>query len=150
MINFLRKMSSWVNKVTGNPTFQFIIIFIAGIMAGYQVGEQTKFYNLSKDPQASLVELIYKKCGGNEIVAKDIRGPWTTEQMTCWSEELTHASDNTFKTEMHFKISKFLHECNLKKEDQKKCINDISSEYQKRVKKYRELKTLMSESSRYN
>ncbi|EDR7088705.1 hypothetical protein GPB80_004420 [Salmonella enterica] len=55
MINFLRKMSSWVNKVTGNPTFQFIIIFIAGIMAGYQVGEQTKFYNLSKDPQASLV-----------------------------------------------------------------------------------------------
>ncbi|EHC95917.1 hypothetical protein LTSEURB_6728 [Salmonella enterica subsp. enterica serovar Urbana str. R8-2977] len=51
---------------------------------------------------------------------------------------------------MYFKISKFIHECNLKKEDKKKCINDISSEYQKRVKKYRELKTLMSESSRYN
>ncbi|ECW3620889.1 hypothetical protein F3Z39_21780, partial [Salmonella enterica] len=148
MINFLRKTSLWINKTTGNTTFQFILIFIAGIIAGYQAGGQTKFYNLSKDPQASLVELIYKKCGGNTIVVKDIRGPWTTEQMTCWSEELTHASDNTFKTEMYFKISKFIHECNRKKEDKKKCINDISSEYQKRVKKYRELKTLMSESSR--
>lgn len=37
-----------------------------------------------------------------------------------------------------------------KKKTEKKCIIDISSEYQKRLKKYRELKTLMSESSRYN
>ncbi|EMF3801273.1 hypothetical protein V3J37_003828 [Salmonella enterica] len=119
MVNFLRKTSSWVNKVTGNPTFQFIIIFIAGIMAGYQAGEQTKFYNLSKDPQASLVELIYKKCGGNEIVAKDIRGPWTTEQMTCWSEELTHASDNTFKTRCILKSVNFSMNATSKKKTKK-------------------------------
>ncbi|CNV13143.1 TPA_asm: hypothetical protein G0M21_18565 [Salmonella enterica subsp. enterica serovar Typhimurium] len=139
MINILRKTSLWVDKVTGNTTFQFSLIFIAGIIAGFQAGEQTTFYNLSKDPQAAIVELIYKKCRGNNIVVKDIRGPWSPEQITCWREELAHVRDNTFKTEMYFKIGQYTHECNIKKEDQKKCQADISSKYQKM------LKTLMDE-----
>ncbi|WP_367376778.1 hypothetical protein [Hafnia alvei] len=146
MINFLRKTSSWVNKATGNTTFQLILIFITGIIPGFQAGEQATFYKLSKDPQAALVELIYKKCGGNKIVAKDIRGPWSTEQMSCWSEELAHIRDNTFKTEVYFKIGRCTHECNIKKEEQKKCQAYISSEFQKRLEKYRELKALMNES----
>lgn len=147
MINVLRKTSLWVDKVTGNTTFQFTLIFIAGIIAGFQAGNQATFYNLSKDPQAAIVELIYKKCGGDKLIAKDIRGPWSTEQITCWREELAHVRNNTFKTEMYFKISRYIHECNLKKEDQKKCLDDISSKYQERLKKYHELKTLMAESS---
>ncbi|EMC6869770.1 hypothetical protein VLB34_003754 [Salmonella enterica] len=144
MINILRKTSLWIDKVTGNTTFQFSLILIAGIIAGFQAGEQTTFYKLSKDPGAALIDLIYKKCRGNNIAVKDISGPWMSEQMTCWSEELTHASDNTFKTEMYFTISEFLHECNLKKEDRKKCMDDISSEYQKRLEKYHELEALMN------
>lgn len=147
MFHVLRKTSLWVDKVTGNTTFQFTLIFIAGIIAGFQAGEQTTFYNLSKDPQAAIVDLIYKKCRGNNIVVKDIRGPWSTEQITCWREELAHVRDNTFKTEMYFKIGQYTHECNLKKEDQKKCLDDISSKYKERLEKYHELKTLMAESS---
>lgn len=146
MINILRKTSLWIDKVTGNTTFQFSLIFIAGIIAGFQAGEQTTYYKLSKDPGASLIELIYMKCRGNNIVVKDIRGPWSTEQITCWSEELTHSRDNTFKTEMYFKFGQYTHECNIKKEDQKKCQAEISSKYQKRLEKYHELKTLMDES----
>lgn len=145
MFNVLRKTSLWVDKVTGNTTFQFTLIFIAGIIFGFQAGEQSKFYNLSKEPKAAFVELIYKKCRGNNIVVKDIRGPWSTEQITCWREELAHVRDNTFKTEMYFKIGQYTHECNIKKEDQKKCQADISSKYQERLEKYHELKTLMDE-----
>lgn len=147
MIKFLRKTVLWVDKVTGNTTFQFTFIFIAGIIFGFQAGEQSKFYNLSKEPEAAFVELIYKKCRGHDIFVRDVRGPWSTEQMACWSEELAHVRDNTFKTEMYFKISRYIHECNLKKEDQKKCQADISSKYQERLEKYHELKILMTESS---
>ncbi|ECA1876144.1 hypothetical protein EJI20_07620 [Salmonella enterica subsp. enterica serovar Napoli] len=139
MIKFFRKSVLWVDKATGSTTFQFILIFIVAIIAGYQAGEQTTFYKLSKNPGDALVELIYKKCRGNNIVVKDIRGPWSPEQITCWREELANVRDNTFKTEMYFKIGQYTHECNIKKEDQKKCQADISSKYQKM------LKTLMDE-----
>jgi hypothetical protein len=119
MINILRKTSLWINKVTGNTTFQFLLILIAGIIAGFQAGEQTTFYKQSKDPGAALIDLIYKKCKGNNIVVKDISGPWSTEQITCWSEELTHARDTALKIEMYFKIGQFTHECNIKKKRRK-------------------------------
>lgn len=147
MIKFLRKTVLWVYKATGSTTFQFILIFIVTIIAGHQAGEQTTFYKLSKNPGDALVELIYKKCKGNNIVVKDISGPWSTEQIACWSQELTHARDNTFKTEMYFKIGQYTHECNIKKEDQMKCQANISSKYKERLEKYHELKTLMDESS---
>lgn len=65
----------------------------------------------------------------NDIVVKDISGPWSTEQITCWSEELTHARDTAFKIEMYFKIGQYTHECNIKKEDENKCLPDITSVY---------------------
>ncbi|TBL62604.1 hypothetical protein [Hafnia paralvei] len=144
MINILRKTSLWIYKVTGNTTFQLSLMLIAGIIAGFQAGEQTTFYKLSKDPGAALLELIYKECRGNNIVVKDISGPWSTEQITCWSEELTHARDTAFKTEMYFKTGQYTHECNIKKEDENKCRSDITSAYKKRLEKYHELEALMN------
>lgn len=144
MINFLRKTYLRINKATENTTFQLTLIFIAGIIAGFQAGGQSTFYNLSKEPGAALVNLIYKKCGSNDIVAKDIRGPWSTEQMTCWIEELAHVRDTAFETEMYFKTGQYTHECNIKKEDENKCLSDITSVYKKRLEKYHELESLMN------
>lgn len=144
MINFLRKTYLRINKATENTTFQLTLIFIAGIIAGFQAGGQSTFYNLSKKPGAALVNLIYKKCGRNDIVAKDIRGPWSMEQITCWIEELAHVRDTAFETEMYFKTGQYTHECNIKKKDKNKCLSDITSDYKKRLEKYHELESLMN------
>ncbi|EAS3780366.1 hypothetical protein D6F12_18325 [Salmonella enterica] len=144
MINLLRKTYLRINKVTENTTFQLTLIFIAGIIAGFQAGGQSTFYSLSKEPESALLKLIYTKCVGHVPVAKDIRGPWSTEQMTCWIEELTHVRDTAFKTEMYFKTGRYTHECNIKKEDKNKCLPDITSVYKKRLEKYHELEDLMN------
>ncbi|EOC0701869.1 hypothetical protein ACIU3Q_005032 [Salmonella enterica subsp. enterica serovar Kokomlemle] len=144
MINFLRKTYLRINKATENSTFQLTLIFIAGIIAGFQAGGQSTFYNLSKEPESALLKLIYKKCGDNSIIAKDIRGPWSTKQMTCWIEELAHVRDTAFKIELYFKTGQYTHECNIKKEDKNKCLPDIASVYKKRLEKYHELESLMN------
>ncbi|EDY1997985.1 hypothetical protein GTD56_004520 [Salmonella enterica subsp. diarizonae] len=144
MINLLRKTYLRINKVTENTTFQLTLIFIAGIIAGFQAGGQSTFYSLSKEPESALLKLIYTKCVGHVPVAKDIRGPWSTEQMTCWIEELTHVRDTAFKTEMYLKTGRYNHECNIKKEDKNKCLHDITSVYKKRLEKYHELEDLMN------
>lgn len=118
MINFLRKTCLRINKTTENTTFQLTLIFIAGIIAGFQAGGQSTFYSLSKEPESALLNLIYNKCVGHVPVAKDIRGPWSTEQMTCWIEELTHVRDTAFTTELYFKTGRYTHECNVKKKRQ--------------------------------
>ncbi|EAO8766713.1 hypothetical protein G3601_004608 [Salmonella enterica] len=144
MINFLRKTYLRINKATENTTFQLTLIFIAGIIAGFQAGGQSTFYSLSKEPESALLKLIYTKCVSHVPVAKDIRGPWSTEQMTCWIEELTHVRDTAFQTELYFKTGRYTHECNVKKEDNNKCLPDITSVYKKRLEKYHEPEDLMN------
>lgn len=145
MINFLRRIYLQINKATENITFQLTLTFIAGIFAGFQAGRLSTFYSLSKDPESALLNLTYNKCVGHVSVAKDIRCPWSAEQMKCWIEELTHVRDTAFKTEMHFKTGRYTHECNIKKGDKNKYLPDITSVYKKRLEKYHEPEDLMNQ-----
>ncbi|EBA2048747.1 hypothetical protein DA519_21260 [Salmonella enterica] len=122
---------------------QFILLTIITAIGLFLLGGFFVYYNLSKEPENSMIELIYKKCGGNEFGAKDIRGPWSTEQMTCWSEELSHVRRIVFKTEMYFKHGRYISECKTKIENKKECQEDANYNYRKRMEKYREIETLM-------
>lgn len=144
MISVLRKTFSFLDRLSGRKDFQFIIILFFGAFVGFQAGEQFNLYNLSKKPEAALTDLIYKKCLSDVNVTKEIFDEWATKAYICGSEELAHVRDKAFKMEMGLKSGQYFHECEIKKEDQNKCLTDITSEYQKRLDKYHELKDLMN------
>lgn len=144
MISVLRKTYSWLDRLAQKKDFQFILILFFGAFVGFQAGEQFNFYNLSKKPEAALTELIYKKCLSDVNVTKDIFDEWATKAYICGSEELAHVRDKAFKMEIGLKSGQYYHECEVKKEDQNKCLADITSAYQKRLEKYHELKDLMN------
>lgn len=144
MANLFKKTYSWLKSPTKNTHLQFstILFFVTAI--GFQAGAQFEFYNLSKEPEAALTALIHKKCLNSVNVTRNIRDPWSMEYMDCMREGFSDIRNEAFKTEMYFKAGIYTHECDIKKEDKRKCLHDIESIYKKRLAKYHELESLMN------
>ncbi|MBJ5612607.1 hypothetical protein JGG80_19825 [Salmonella enterica subsp. enterica serovar Thompson] len=115
-----------VKKPSRNKKIKFIAVLSLVAIVCFQAGEQFKFYSLSKEPDAALIELAFKKC----------LDEWAVSYYTCLSEELSHVRDKTFKAEMYIKSAKYLYECDIKKADKRKCLVEIESAYRKRLEKY--------------
>ncbi|EEP9823413.1 hypothetical protein HCP56_005179 [Salmonella enterica subsp. diarizonae] len=75
MANLFKKTYSWLKSPTENTHFQFSIILFCVTTIGFQAGTQHKLYNLSKEPEAALTALIYKKCMNSVNVTKKYPGP---------------------------------------------------------------------------
>lgn len=144
MANLFKKTYSWLKSPTKNTHFQFSIILFCVATIGFQAGTQHEIYNLSKEPEAALTALIYKKCLNSVNVTKNIRDPWSMEYMDCMREGFADIRNEAFKTEMYFKAGIYTHECDIKNEDKRKCLHDIESIYKKRLAKYHELESLMN------
>ncbi len=124
MAKLLSSACTWLKKPSRNKKIQFIAVLSLVAIVCFQAGEQFKFYSLSKEPDAALIELAYKKCLSGVIVTRDIHDEWAVSYYTCLSEELSHVRDKTFKTEMYIKAAKYLYECDIKKADKRKCLVD--------------------------
>lgn len=144
MANLFKKTYSWFKSPTENTHLQFSTIIFCVATIGFQAGTQLEIYNLSKEPEATLTALIYKKCLNSVNVTKNIRDPWPMEYMDCMHEGFADIRNEAFKTEMYFKAGIYTHECDIKNEDKRKCLHDIESIYKKRLAKYHELEILMN------
>ncbi|EBC0148995.1 hypothetical protein VQY72_002097 [Salmonella enterica] len=136
MAKLLSSACTWLKKPSRNKKIKFIAVLSLVAIVCFQAGEQFKFYSLSKEPDAALIELAFKKCLRGVIVTRDIHDEWAVSYYTCLSEELSHIRDKTFKTEMYIKTAKYLYECDIEKADKRKCQVEIESAYRKRLEKY--------------
>ncbi|ECY7785013.1 hypothetical protein AVD04_17040 [Salmonella enterica subsp. enterica serovar Anatum] len=119
-----------------------LLTFISAIGL-FLLGELYVYYTLSKEPKNAMIELIYKKCRGSVSPTEDIHDEWAMKYYTCWSEELAHVRNKAFKAEIYFKNGRYVLECDIKKENKKKCQEDVLSIYRKQLDKYREINDMM-------